>query len=39
MASQLIKTLRALKGKDPPGTNPKGENQLQKTVKSLKGQK
>lgn len=38
MASQIIKTLRVLKGKDP-GPNPKGENQLQKTVNNLRGRK
>jgi len=37
MASQLIKTLRVIQGKDPG--SPKGENQLQKTVNNLKGRK
>ena len=45
MASQLIKTLKVLKGEAPgprgetSACSSKGENQLQKTIKSLKGQK
>ena len=47
MASQIIKTLRVLKGEAPAHSprgetsacSPRGQNQLQKTIKSLKGEK